>query len=243
MESDFSDRADGQVDLDLNFDTITILMVEDNPDHVQLARTALEKHGFWLIDVATTMAEAFEMMRSHQYRVLLVDYCLPDGYGIDLLDWVDEDCTVVMMTAQGNEKVAAEAFRRGALDYVVKDSLFREVLPEIVEQAVVKNEAIKRAIKSSRIEPVIANNSAVVYSQMIPFLNGYLHTDHLKTSLAKIRRHLTEIRGCIHIVRYNPEEPVTENQCGFLESAMESCELVEDLLTRMVLGVEDKTGS
>ena len=220
--------------------TTTILMVEDNPDHAHLAQTALEKHGFWMIDVADTMAQAFRLMKSQTYQVLLVDYCLPDGYGIDLLDWVDDNCTVVMMTAQGSEKVAAEAFKRGALDYVVKDSLFREVLPEIVQQAIAKNEAIKKAIPAVGIETDFSRKSAIAYSQTIPLLKGYIHSEHLKTTLSKARRHLAEIRGCLRVVRYNPEEPPTETQVDFLESALEGCELIEELIVGIALNTEEE---
>jgi response regulator of citrate/malate metabolism len=234
------DKPPGTLRLLPNLEAACILMVEDNPDHAHLARTALEDYGFWLIDSAGTMAEAFQMMRSHHYQVLLVDYCLPDGYGLDLLDWVDERCTVVMMTAQGSEKVATEAFKRGALDYVVKDSLFREVLPEIVEQAMAKNEAIKKASLKSDGESETSLKSAIASSSSLPLLNGYIHTDHLTSTLSKIRRHLAEVRSCLRIVRFNPEEPVTENQLGFLEAALESCEMLEKLVTGVVLGKKEK---
>ena len=240
MARKHTDELPAELDWPLNLESATVLMVEDNPDHVDLALNALETYGFLNIDVARTMATAFEMMKARSYQVLLVDYCLPDGYGIDLLDWVDDRCTVVMMTAQGNEKVAVEAFKRGVLDYVVKDSLFRETLPEIVEQAMAKNEYIRRSSQVSRDELDNNNKSAIAYSQSMPLLNGYIHVEHLKTSFAKLRRHLAEIRGCLRVVRYNPDEPVTENQLGFLESAMDSCELLEDILTRMVLKIEDK---
>ncbi|UCE23447.1 MAG: response regulator [Candidatus Zixiibacteriota bacterium] len=234
------DNLRGSPELLTDASTTTILMVEDNPDHAHLARTALEKYGFWMIDIANTMAQAFRLMKLRTYQVLLVDYCLPDGYGIDLLDWVDDNCTVVMMTAQGSEKVAADAFKRGALDYVVKDSLFREVLPEIVMQAMAKNEAIKKAIPASGIEPDPGRKSAIAYSQNIPLLNGYIHSDHLKSTIAKARRHLAEIRGCLRVVRYNPEEPPTETQVDFLESALEDCEVIEELIVGIALKTEEE---
>ena len=220
----------------------TVLMVEDNPDHAQLAQVALEKYGFSYIEVAGNMAEAFTMMLARQYEVLLVDHCLPDGYGIDLLDWVDDSCTVVMMTAQGSEKVAAEAFKRGVLDYVVKDALFREVLPEIVEQAMARNMAMKRAYIDESFQNDGNGKSAVVYTQTVPSLKGYVHTDHLKTTFSKIRRHLSEIRACLGVIRYNPEEPVTDSQLDFLESALDNCELLQDLLTHLAISTEKKPG-
>ena len=241
MNGERAQNIEDSIGTGINLDAITILMVEDNPDHELLAKTALERHGFWRIDVARSMAEAFERMRAREYTVLLVDYCLPDGYGLDLLDWVDEDCTVVMMTAQGNEKVAAEAFKRGALDYVVKDTLFREVLPELVSQAVSKNAAIRRSCTESEVDAGDVSRSAVAYSQTIPSLKGYIHTEHLKTALSKVRRHLAEISGCVHVVRYNPDEPVSDNQLGFLESALDNCELMRDLLSQLVRSIEEKT--
>lgn len=223
--------------------SIRILMVEDNPDHAILARKSLEKCSAWLIDEAANMSEAFEKMARQNYQVLLVDYCLPDGYGLDLLDWVDNGCAVVMMTGQGSERVAVEAFKRGALDYVVKDGLFREVLPEIVEQAIAKNEALKRERASSE-KPQQPGRTAIAYSRDLPVLNGYLHTEHLRTLANKFRRHLTEIRGCIQIVCYNPEQPINENQQAFLEAALEYCEQLEDLVSRITSNLPgDKTDS
>lgn len=236
-----TDKLPAELNWALNIETAAVLMVEDNPDHVDLALGAMTAYGFASIDVAGTLAKAFEMMKARQYQVLLVDYCLPDGYGIDLMDWVDDRCTVVMMTAQGSEKVAAEAFKRGVLDYVVKDSLFRDVLPEIVEQAMAKNEYIRRTALVSGSDQT--HKSAIAYSQSMPQLNGYVHIEHLKSNVAKLRRHVAEIKGCLRVVRYNPDEPVTENQLGFLESALDSCELLENIVARLVLKIEDKSHS
>ncbi|UCD62527.1 MAG: response regulator [Candidatus Zixiibacteriota bacterium] len=214
----------------------TILMVEDNPDHAVLARTALEKNPCWSIDVVATMGEAFLMMKAHEYQVLLVDYCLPDGYGLDLLDWVDESCTVVMMTAQGSERVAVEAFKRGALDYVVKDALFCEILPEIVEQALAKNKAIRQTQQILYDTDPRHLKTAIAYSQSTLRLNGFVHTDHLRTVISKFRRHVAEIRGCLRVIRYNPQEPVSDNQLGFLEAGLENCEQLEELIAELICG-------
>jgi len=234
MPRDTSEPASSPFGFAADFSNTSILMVEDNPDHIQLVRMSLEKHGFWQIDVATCMAEAFEKMRARSYHVLLVDYCLPDGYGLDLLDWVDDNCTVVMMTAQGSEKVAAEAFKRGALDYVVKDTLFRDVLPEIVEQALARNMAMKQEGSEEKGSMPRASRSATAYSKPLPRLEGYVHTGHLKSTLLKVRRHLAEIKGCVSVLRYNPDEPVTENQLGFLESALDNCDLLQEIIAQLL---------
>ncbi len=115
---------------------ISILIVEDNPDHATLARAAFQEHQNWKIDVAGSLASAYSMITGNGYDIILVDYVLPDGSGLDLLDWVRKECAVVVMTSQGSEKVAVESFRTGALNYVIKDALFRHNLLVAVEQII-----------------------------------------------------------------------------------------------------------
>lgn len=125
-----------------NGDTVSLLIVEDNPDHLELVQAALDKHHNWKIDTADSLARAYDLIIHNYFDVVLVDYVLPDGRGIDLLDWVNKECAVVVMTSQGSEEIVVESFRRGAINYVVKDTLFGHNLLEAVEQAVNK-ESVK----------------------------------------------------------------------------------------------------
>jgi DNA-binding response OmpR family regulator len=112
---------------------VSILIVEDNPDHATLAQAALEEHADWEIKVVNTLEKAFAATMAKKFDVVLLDYVLPDGFGLDLLDWIKKDCAVIMMTSQGSEEVAVESFRRGVINYVVKDCLFRHTLANVVE--------------------------------------------------------------------------------------------------------------
>ena len=112
-----------------------ILIVEDNPDHATLAQIALNNYGFEHIDIAPTINKAFEKINTNDYDVLLVDYCLPDGYGLELIEWIKKNCVIIMMTGQEDEQVAVQTFKKGAYDYIIKDALFRHMLCEAVETA------------------------------------------------------------------------------------------------------------
>lgn len=123
--------------LNLN-EGVSILIVEDNPDHATLARAAFKEHSDWHVEVATTIAGAYALMTSQSFNVVIIDNVLPDGFGVDLLDWVRDDCAAILMTAQGSEAIAAESFRMGAANYVIKDTLFRHNLRDAVEQALAR---------------------------------------------------------------------------------------------------------
>ena len=117
-------------------ENISILIVEDNPDHSTLARAAFANHNDWSIETASSLEEAFAKTCKKNYDVVLLDYILPDGSGFDLIDWLKKESSVIMMTGQGSEQVAAESFRSGVTNYVVKDCLFRHNLLVAVEHII-----------------------------------------------------------------------------------------------------------
>ena len=66
----------------------------------------------------------------------IIDLLLPDGNGLELLPNTKEETPypIIVMTAHGNEQVAVEALKRGALDYVVKSKTAFDTLPHIVQR-------------------------------------------------------------------------------------------------------------
>ncbi|HVA48289.1 MAG TPA: HAMP domain-containing sensor histidine kinase [Pirellulales bacterium] len=120
---------------------MTVLVADDSrPDRDYLAwqlRRALRPQPTIL--EAESSAEALSILARRPVDVVLVDYLLPDMNGLDLLSRIVERATgtaVVFMSGQGNERVAAEAIKRGAHDYFVKQSLNGEELGQALRLAV-----------------------------------------------------------------------------------------------------------
>ena len=69
---------------------------------------------------------------------MIADWLLPDGEGLDLLRGQPPAVMppVVIMTSHGSERVAVEAMRAGAVDYVVKSEVALADLPHLAERAV-----------------------------------------------------------------------------------------------------------
>ncbi|WP_432822351.1 PAS domain S-box protein [Trichloromonas sp.] len=117
---------------------IKILLVEDSQTHAEMIRHALEKAaGRLQVTVAASLAEARAVLAETEPDLLLVDYQLPDGWGTELLP--DNPAQIrwplVFLTGQGDEQVAVEAIKGGALDYVVKTANMLEDMPHIVERS------------------------------------------------------------------------------------------------------------
>ncbi|ATX79723.1 PAS domain S-box-containing protein/HDIG domain-containing protein [Mariprofundus aestuarium] len=116
----------------------TILLVEDEEAHAALITRAFEDHhASWQLQHVKTLKEAKSILAGQQPDLMLLDNRLPDGEGLELLPGTVENriFPIIMMTAYGDEKVAVNALKFGALDYVVKsDSMFAE-MPHMAERA------------------------------------------------------------------------------------------------------------
>ena len=102
---------------------ILILLVEDEDPHAELIQRAFEDQGIeFKIHRARSLSEARDHMRDHKPRLIIADWRLPDGESMELLpNHRDPLATpIILMTSYGNERIAVEALKSGALDYVVK---------------------------------------------------------------------------------------------------------------------------
>ena len=114
-----------------------VLIVDDEPDlcellSITLGRMGLESHS--VHDVAGAKAA----VRDARYDLCLTDMQLPDGNGLDLVDWLQThhpDLPVAVITAHGNVETAVRALKLGAFDFVSKPLDLAD-LRKLVGQAV-----------------------------------------------------------------------------------------------------------
>jgi two-component system NtrC family response regulator len=108
------------------------LIVDDEETYAQSLRRLLARRGV-TAEVAGTFRDGLEAARKRRYDLVVLDYMLPDGNGLDLIPPIralKPPPTVLMMTAFGTIENAVEAMRRGATDYITKST----ELPAIVER-------------------------------------------------------------------------------------------------------------
>jgi PAS domain S-box-containing protein len=107
----------------MNDETLHILLVDDEEDHVELIRRALNASALEMeLSVADSLAEARQLLSDNTSDFMIVDFRLPDGEGVALLPGSSEKRTIpiIVLTGHGDEKVAAAAIKAGAMDYIVK---------------------------------------------------------------------------------------------------------------------------
>ena len=122
-----------------------ILYVEDEPAHVELTQRTLEDNlpGRFVLYQVDSLRAALKMLeREPDIDLVLTDLRLPDGSGLDLLKKVREmqpAPAVVLVTGQGDEKIAVTALKTGASDYLIKEGDYLHRLPAALTNAVAQN--------------------------------------------------------------------------------------------------------
>jgi DNA-binding NtrC family response regulator len=100
-----------------------VLIVEDEAA-IRLALTGLLRREGYEVEQAEAGSAALERLRSDPFDLVLTDLALGSGpSGMDVLHAarvIQPETPVVMITAHGNEKIAVEAMKAGAHDYVPK---------------------------------------------------------------------------------------------------------------------------
>ena len=98
-----------------------ILVVDDDPQTLRIARDALAKAGYTVV-VTGEHAELSQIIRTENPRLVLLDLMLPGTDGIELMASVPElaDLPVVFISGYGRDETIAEVLQAGAADYIVK---------------------------------------------------------------------------------------------------------------------------
>jgi two-component system response regulator PilR (NtrC family) len=98
------------------------LIVDDEPDICELVAMTLQQLD---VDtrVAGDLAGAREAVKSGEFELCLTDLRLPDGNGLELVEWLGlhhEHVAVAVITAHGDVESAVQALKVGAFDFVSK---------------------------------------------------------------------------------------------------------------------------
>ncbi len=114
---------------------LRILIVDDDPAIVRLLTAVLTADGFPAPAAVGVGGDA--LAASDGVDVVLLDHNLPDMQGTEVLEHLNRQAhppSVVLITAHGDESVAATALRNGAEDYLVKDASLVKLVPQVVER-------------------------------------------------------------------------------------------------------------
>lgn len=119
---------------------VEVLMIEDNPVHVQLIRHYMDSSRLKTrLHVAGTLREGLALIEQAPFDVVLLDLVLPDSADLDTLRSVRAavpDMPVIILTGLDDVSLAAAAVESGAQDYIVKTQANATLLSRSIHYAI-----------------------------------------------------------------------------------------------------------
>lgn len=123
---------------EMETEQLDILVVEDDAAHAEAIRRAFVSNGVNVGIVMVSTLQAFrERVVQNPPDIAIMDLNLPDGRAVEVMTNPPEKGAfpILLMTSFGNERVAVEAIKSGAIDYIVKSAEAFAGMPRTVERA------------------------------------------------------------------------------------------------------------
>lgn len=150
-----------------------ILIVDDDPGVVRLLERVLGREGFTTL-AAGSGREVLALPEASRPDLMLLDLKLSDMAGAGLVERMGGLGTrlpFVVITGQGDERVAVEVMKLGALDYLVKDERFLEFVPAVVRRCLVQLERDRKLAQAE--EALRRSESNLARAQRLARLGSY----------------------------------------------------------------------
>jgi len=215
-----------------------IVMIEDEPDIVQLVRYNFRKEGFEL-ESFSRGKDGFEHLRRNQPDLVLIDILLPDLDGFEICKRLRADdrlrsVPVIFLTAKGEEIDRVLGLEIGADDYVVKPFSPRELVARVKavlrrqERATEKAEVVEAGdlVLDSRTQEVTVRGRAVDLStlefKLLHFLASHprriFNRDRLLDAVWGHDRFVTPRTVDVHIRRLREKIESQSNKPQYLQT-------------------------
>jgi PAS domain S-box-containing protein len=133
-----------------------VLLIDDDEDDYMLVREMLSEIRPTSFDLewVATYEDGLAALDRCIHDAFLLDYRLGERDGVELIREATSkgsDATIIMLTGQGDHEVDVEAMRAGAADYLVKDSLNKELLERSIRYAI-ERKGTERDLRKARDE-------------------------------------------------------------------------------------------
>ncbi|MFH1196871.1 MAG: PAS domain S-box protein [bacterium] len=181
--------------MNTNKNSISVLLIEDNPGDIRLIEEMLrEAKGVKIVlDSCASLDQGLEALSKFAYNVILLDLSLPDSNGFNTFIKVfsaTPQIPIVVLTGTNDEELAIKSVRTGAQDYLMKGQIDSSLLTKSISYSI-ERAGLLRVVQQELIERKAMENM-----------------------LRKVNRALYMLSECNGIIVQNNEEKIlTDKIC------------------------------
>ncbi|MEM7553105.1 MAG: ATP-binding protein [Cyanobacteria bacterium P01_A01_bin.84] len=202
-----------------------VLLVEDNPGDAFLIQEEFKSAKTFESRVIHVeyLEKAIALLAENTFDVILLDLSLPDSRGIETLKTIEAKVfgvPIVILTGLNDEKLAIQALRQGAQDYLVKGQVMGDVLVHALRYAIERKQ-IEEKLKTRTLQLEALNRELEAFSYMVSH---------------DLRNPLTVVKGMSALLKkkYEQEER-DEQEKIYLEHICKASDRMEQIIQDLLV--------
>lgn len=218
-----------------------ILVVEDDLTFSQLLQDFLRKYGH-SAETTREVKSATRLLSQTTYDLLLLDYRLPDGNGLEVLARARESgvgTPAIVMTSFNDVRTAVKAMRSGAFDYITKPVNPEELL--MIMAGALGTDKAKKASKEIE-QPDFIRGQSPQSDKLYEYIGLVAPTDMSVMIQGESGTGKEHAARCIHLQSKRAQKPFIAVDCGALSKELAASELFGHLKGAFTGAIQDKKG-
>lgn len=218
-----------------------VLIIDDDPTFLMMLKNFLSKKDF-NTRTGISANDALQILKKESFDIILLDFKLPDKNGIDLLKDIKKlnyQAPVILMTSYADIKMAVQAIKQGAFDYISKPVKTEELL-NIIHKAL-DNSAKKEKPSLDKSFHYIAGESeeALKINKHIQLVAPTNFSVIIQGESGTGKEYVARM---IHLESDRKNKPFVAIDCGALSKELAGSELFGHVKGSFTGAMNDKVG-
>jgi two-component system response regulator HydG len=217
----------------------TVLIIEDDSTFAQIIAGFLNKNNYQVTTVST-VAKALKLIDEEDFQLLLIDYRLPDGTGMDVLNHRRETgiaVPAIIMTSFNDIRTAVKAIQLGAADFITKPINPDELL------MIIKGALHPRVPNKNAIDTNFIKGKSEVAKKLYQHIDLVAETDMSVIIQGESGTGKEFAARTLHNQSKRKNKPFIAIDCGALSKDLAASELFGHIKGAFTGAVNDKKGS
>ncbi|WP_421941558.1 sigma-54-dependent transcriptional regulator [Pedobacter sp.] len=218
-----------------------ILILEDDTTFAQLLEGFLTKNGH-TITLVTHIKQSFKAIESQEFDLLLIDYRLPDGVGLDVLSHIRDlglAIPLIIMTSFNDVRTAVKSMQMGAFDYITKPVNPDELLM-VIKNSLTKKDHI--ATERQVIESDLIRGKSAIADRLYEHIALVAPTDMSVIIQGESGTGKEFAARTLHQESKRADKPFIAIDCGALSKDLAASELFGHVKGAFTGALNDKIG-
>lgn len=226
-----------------------VLVIDDDPTMLNLARFFLEEQGYEVTTVATS-EDAMRLIQQKPFALALTDFQLPDLDGLELVKRIKEispDIEIIMITGYGSIGRAVEATKAGAFYFAEKPVDFDQLLP-LIEKAIERRqnqleiEALRRKVRGEPNGYQGIIGTSTVMQRIYDVIESIAASDANVLVIGESGTGKELVASAIHNRSHRAKQPFMQVNCAALPKELIESELFGHTKGAFTGATNDKVG-